>query len=85
MPDWPDWWQWELDVSLSQLGRRMKRRHFNEAELRDMLEQATGLRPSVEAGRWLVETSHAGVPWRVVVEPQTSSQRLVVITAFEVF
>lgn len=85
MPDWPDWWQYELDVSGRHLGGRMRRRSFNEVELRDMMEHATGFQPSHEAGRWLIETSFEGADWRVVVEPEESRKRLFVVTAFEVY
>jgi hypothetical protein len=41
-PIWPDWWEWELDCSNPHLAKRMVDRSFNEADLRDMLERATG-------------------------------------------
>jgi hypothetical protein len=44
MVNWPDWWNWELQLS-AHLFRRMKDRQFNEADLRLMLEEAAGYRP----------------------------------------
>jgi hypothetical protein len=57
-------------------------RSFNEADLREMLENATGYRPDDEPGRWLIETSHRQAKWEVVVEPQDSDRVLVVVTAY---
>jgi len=85
VPDWPEWWEWELDLSVHHLHRRMRRRSFNEVELRDMMHRATGFRPSHETGRWLIDTTFEGADWRVVVEPEERRKRLVVITAFEVY
>ena len=85
MPNWPDWWEWELDVTLRPLGLRMRRRTFNEAELRDMMKRATGYHTSHEPGRWVIETTFERADWRVVVEPQVRNKRLLVVTAFEVY
>jgi len=81
---WPDWWDWELDVSNPHLAKRMIDRGFSETDLREMLETATGLRADAPAGRWIIETSHAALAWEVVVEPNAREQRLVVVTAYPV-
>jgi hypothetical protein len=60
-------------------------REFTEVDLRRMLEHAAGLREDIVEGRWLVETWHAGHPWAVIVEPESDTQLLVVITAYPVW
>ena len=47
---WPPWWSWELRLSGHVL-RRMVERDFNEADLRAMLDAATGYRKDVVEGR----------------------------------
>ena len=84
MPSWPDWWEWELELS-PHLLKRMIDRAFNEADLRTMLENAVAVRPSDdEDGRWIVETRSGGKPWEVVVEPVNEDRALVVVTAYAV-
>jgi hypothetical protein len=39
-PQWPDWWEWELDLSLPHLRKRMIDRGFSETDLLTMLEDA---------------------------------------------
>jgi len=43
MPPWPEWLEWELELS-SHLFKRMADRDFNEVELRRMYAAATGIR-----------------------------------------
>jgi hypothetical protein len=57
-------------------------RDFSEVELRTMLEDAQGLEPDVEVGRWLVRSWHDGWTWEIVLEPDASTRMLVVITAY---
>jgi len=59
-------------------------REFTELDLRQMLEDASGLRPDVEAGRWVVTTRHRRRAWEIVVEPDEAERVLVVITAYPV-
>jgi hypothetical protein len=40
------------------------------------------LRPDIEPGRWIVDTSHQRIPWQVIVEPDTALQLLVIVTAY---
>jgi hypothetical protein len=35
-----------------------------------MLEMASGYRPDVVDGRWVIETRHAGKSWEAIVEPE---------------
>jgi hypothetical protein len=84
MPKRPPWWSWELELSPHVL-RRMVDRRFNEADLRTMLEDASGFRQDIEgSGRWIIETRHDGDSWEVVVEPDPEERTLVVITAYGV-
>jgi hypothetical protein len=62
----------------------MRDRQFSEVDLREMLEQATGLSASLEAGRWIVVSRWRGASWEVVVEPLFDEHLLLVITAYEV-
>ena len=41
MVESPDWWSWELELS-AHLLKRMMDRQFNEADLRLMLDDASG-------------------------------------------
>ena len=81
--DFPDWWEWDLELT-PHLEKRMEDRGFNEVELRHMLEHATGFRPDAVEGRFIVEARHRGRPWEVVVEPDEMEHLLVVVTAYGV-
>lgn len=83
MSQWPEWWDWDLELS-SHLFKRMVDRSFNELEVRRMLSVATGIRPDVVFGRWIVATRHRRAAWDVIVEPDTDAQLVVVITAYPV-
>lgn len=48
------------------------------------MERAARLRQDEEPGRWVVETSHESRSWEVIVEPDSTDQLLVVITAYPV-
>jgi hypothetical protein len=63
----------------------MDDRRFTELDLRRMLEGATGYRPDVVEGRWVIETRHRRRPWEVIVEPDRERQLLVVVTAYPVW
>ena len=81
--DWPEWWSWELELSLHLL-RRMSKRRFDEPDLRTMLSDATHCGRDVEPGRWGISTRLHRRHWEVIVEPDSQSRRLVVITAYMV-
>lgn len=59
-------------------------RRFNETDLRQMLEDATGCRPDATPGRWIVETKHERRHWEVVVQPDDATEALIVVTAYPV-
>ena len=59
-------------------------RSFNEADLRLMLENATGYYENHEEGRWAIESKHDGRPWEIIVEPVPEEQILVIVTAYPV-
>lgn len=79
--DWPTWWAWELELT-PHLLKRMEDRGFNEVDLRSMLQRARSLNRNVVEGRWVVKTRHADRDWDVIVEPETDSELIVVITAY---
>jgi hypothetical protein len=81
---WPEWWDWELELS-PHLFKRMEDRRFTEIDLRRMLERASGYREDVVEGRWVIETIHRRKPWEVIVEPDAERQLLVVVTAYPVW
>jgi hypothetical protein len=83
MPTWPDWWEWELELS-SHLFKRMAERDFNEIEVRRMLSVASSFRADAVPGRWIIETRHRRKAWEVIVEPDRDAQVLVVVTAYSV-
>jgi hypothetical protein len=80
MPEWPGWWEWDLEFT-PHLLKRMIDRQFNEPELREMLDAATNFRKNHEEGRFAIETRHDTRPWEVIVEPLLEEQTLLVITA----
>jgi hypothetical protein len=80
---WPDWFEWELELSPHLLDR-MVDRDFSEADLRTMLADAMGYRPSATFGRFVVETTWESDNWEVVVEPDDGAELLVVVTAYRV-
>lgn len=59
-------------------------RAFTEVDLRAMLQDASGSRPDIEAGRFVIEASHLGNAWEVIVEPDDFLKILVVVTAYSV-
>ena len=81
--DWPQWWDWELELT-SHLLKRMVDRGFSEVDLRSMMASAMSFRKDLQLGRWVVETMHASSAWEVVVEPDAADKLLVVITAYPV-
>ncbi|MFY9344342.1 MAG: DUF4258 domain-containing protein [Planctomycetota bacterium] len=82
-PDWPTWWDWEIELS-SHLWKRMADRGFSEVDLRAMMAAPVNLRADREPGRWVVETRHDAQSWEVIVEPDMADRLLVVITAYSV-
>jgi hypothetical protein len=80
---WPEWWEWELELS-PHLEKRMVDRDFTEVDLRAMLENAEAYSADAVEGRWLIETRHGRNPWHVIVEPDPVELLLVVITAYPV-
>ena len=78
---WPEWWDWELELSLHP-SKRMVDRRFSELDLRAMLEHARGYRPDIMEGRWVIVTMFQRRAWEVVVEPDLNTKRLVVVTAY---
>ncbi len=80
---WPDWWEWELELS-PHLEKRMVDRDFTEVDLRTMLENAGSYHIDVVEGRWVIETRHRRHPWEVIVEPDPSESLLVVVTAYPI-
>jgi len=81
--EWPEWWEWELELS-PHLLKRMVDRGFSETDLRSMMHAAAGCQEADQPGRWVVATTHGGRSWEVIVEPDSEDRLLVVITAYPV-
>jgi hypothetical protein len=77
----PAWWDWELELT-PHLEKRMEDRDFNEVDLRAMLHRAASHRPDHVRGRFVIEASHRGRAWDVVVEPDEEDRLLVVVTCY---
>jgi len=60
-------------------------RQFNEIDLRKMMYNAKSYQKDIVEGRWVIETRHSQLPWEVIVEPDDTSNTLVVITAYSVW
>jgi hypothetical protein len=80
---WPEWWQWELELT-PHLLKRMVDRRFTEVDLRKMLEVAQRYRKDVVENRWVVMTCYRRRPWEIVVEPDWDARLLVVVTAYPI-
>ena len=59
-------------------------RQVTEVDIRQMLEDASSLRPDVEEGRWIIASRHHRRAWEIIVEPDEAEHVLVVITAYPV-
>ena len=81
---WPEWWDWELELS-PHLLKRMTDRRFTEIDLRRMLARASGYHEDAVEERWVIETRHRNRRWEVIVEPDNERQLVVVITAYPVW
>jgi hypothetical protein len=81
--DPPPWWDWELELT-THADQRMAERGIREVDLRAMLETARQIRPSTTEGRFVVETSHDGRNWEVVVEPDEALECIAVVTVYAV-
>jgi hypothetical protein len=78
--DWPQWWQWDLNVT-DHVADRMGLRAFSEVDLRGMLEDAIDWE-AASPGRFIILTRFQGKPWKVVVEPDEALHQLDVVTAY---
>ena len=83
MPPFPEWWKWDLSFT-GHAEMRMEQRGVTEVDLRAMLERATGFRPNVVEGRFMIDVRHQPRPWTVIVEPDAEAKLLVVVTVYEV-
>ena len=83
MAGWPNWWEWTV-VFTGHAELRMEQRAVSELDVRAMLHGARGFAPSVVPGRFMIDTTHAGRSWIVIVEPDMTEQLLVVVTVYEV-
>jgi hypothetical protein len=77
---WPNWWNWELEIS-SHCLKRISERGFNETDLRTMLDHAVQFEEQPH-GTFLVSTTLAHRPWEVIVSPDEDHRLLVVVTAY---
>jgi hypothetical protein len=81
MIEWPHWWHWELELS-QHLLKRMIDRGFNEVDLREMLEDATGFQH--EPGRFAIFAHLDGHLFELIVEPLMMEEVLLVVTAYPI-
>ena len=62
----------------------MEDRSFDEVDLRRMMEEAKAYKKARRTGRWIIETSHLGQRWEVIVKPDYDAEILDVVTAYPV-
>ncbi|MGN6727926.1 MAG: hypothetical protein ACTHLZ_18550 [Tepidisphaeraceae bacterium] len=62
----------------------MQDRGFDEIALREMLEAAAAWRPDNISGRFAIDCRYNGELWQVIVEPDETTETLVVVTAFPI-
>ena len=82
-PEHPVWWHWPVLTS-GHLVDRMVDRRISEADLREMLEDAIGVRRGARTGRWVAECRWRGEHWEVVLEPDKTSHTTVAVTAYRI-
>ncbi|MBX3354249.1 MAG: hypothetical protein KF724_00950 [Phycisphaeraceae bacterium] len=78
---WPEWFEWELELT-PHLLRRMRDGSFTELDLRRMLADATNSRRDDVPGRFAVETHHARAAGEIIIEPDPEDGNLIDITAY---
>ena len=78
----PEWWEWELAFT-GHVEHRMEERGVTAVEVRSMLQRASAYSPSVVENRFMIETTHRGRPWIVIVEPDPDERLLVIVTVYE--
>lgn len=78
---WPEWWQWELELSPHVL-KRMVDCRFTAVDPRRMLEVAQRYRKDVVVNRRVVVIRHRRRQWEILVEPDWGAGLLVVVTAY---
>jgi hypothetical protein len=83
MPTFPWWWSWDLRFTDHVL-ERLEDRGVTTVDVRAMLECAIRLEASATSGRFVVYTRHAGRQWIVIVEPESDTRFLAVVTLFQV-
>ena len=81
--NWPQWWEWEIEVT-PHIEKRMEQRGFTQIDLRQMLQDARGLRQDKFEGRWIIVTRHQNRNWEIIVEPDDEGELLVVVTAYRI-
>ena len=81
--NWPDWWDWELELT-PHVEKRMTQRGFNELGLREMMQRALGLTQDTNTGRYVVDSTFRGTRWAVIVEPDPDTHTVIIITAYAV-
>jgi hypothetical protein len=62
----------------------MADRSFSEVDVRRMLEDAKSYEADIESGRWVIHTVHDRCPWHIIVEPDSSLNLLVIVTAYPI-
>lgn len=78
---WPEWWEWDLELS-PHLLKRMIDRQFTEIDLRKMMQTASKYRHDLVEGRWVIEARGGRRDWEVIVEPDPHMRLLVIVTAY---
>jgi hypothetical protein len=79
---WPIWWFWEIEIT-PHIEKRMSQRHFNELELRTMLQYAIGYENDFISGRYKIQTTNRNKIWEIIVEPDFDENVLVIVTAYK--
>ena len=81
--NWPEWWNWELEIT-PHVEKRMVQRSFSEVELREMLYRAKALRLDKEVGRYVVVATLNATNWEIILEPDFDEKSIVIVTAYPI-
>jgi archaeosine-15-forming tRNA-guanine transglycosylase len=76
-----EWLDWDIEIGYH-ASKRSQVRGFNETDLRILITDAAGFRPSDVEGRFVLHSRLGADEWRVVVEPDFEEHKLIVVTAW---
>jgi hypothetical protein len=78
----PSWWEWDF-VLTDHVEERMEQRGLSEVAVRAMIGRSRQISPDCEPGRWVVVTSFRRQVWEVILEPDSETHTVAIVTAYQ--